>query len=171
LWSTMTLGHGLMGATKGFPEHDWLGNTGGSIGIAWPLAVGAAVAFPDRRVLCLTADGSAMYILQALWTMEREPQRHDGGLRQPRIRRLKARVVRRVPLWLVDADLSTRCGGHRGSTARSQNSESIATHGYLIRILCARCSFATSNSNCSILPICASTRWLNADAPIFSNSL
>ena len=67
------LGHGLIGATKGFPEHGSLGNTGGSIGIAWPLAVGAAAAFPDRRVLCLTADGSAMYILQALWTMEREP--------------------------------------------------------------------------------------------------
>ena len=61
-----------MGATKGFPEHNWPGNTGGSIGIACPLAVGATVAFPDRRVLCLTADGSAMYILQALWTMERE---------------------------------------------------------------------------------------------------
>ncbi|MGA7378837.1 MAG: thiamine pyrophosphate-dependent enzyme, partial [Candidatus Sulfotelmatobacter sp.] len=48
------------------------GNTGGSIGIALPLAVGAAVASPDRRVLCLTADGSGMYTLQALWTMARE---------------------------------------------------------------------------------------------------
>ena len=47
-------------------------NTGGSIGIALPLAVGAAVACPDRRVLCLTADGSGMYTLQALWTMARE---------------------------------------------------------------------------------------------------
>jgi len=37
-----------------------------------PLAVGAAVACPDRRVLCLTADGSAMYTAQALWTMARE---------------------------------------------------------------------------------------------------
>jgi acetolactate synthase-1/2/3 large subunit len=49
-----------------------LGNTGGSIGIAMPLAVGAAVACPDRRVLCLTADGSGMYTPQALWTMARE---------------------------------------------------------------------------------------------------
>jgi acetolactate synthase I/II/III large subunit len=48
------------------------GNTGGSIGIALPLAVGAAVACPDRRVLCLSADGSGMYTLQALWTMARE---------------------------------------------------------------------------------------------------
>ncbi len=69
---SMTSGRGLMAATKGAPRHDWLGNTGGSIGIAMPLAVGAAVASPDRRVLCLTADGSGMYTLQALWTMARE---------------------------------------------------------------------------------------------------
>jgi acetolactate synthase I/II/III large subunit len=69
---SMTSGRGLMAATKGAPPHDWLGNTGGSIGIALPLAVGAAVACPDRRVLCLTADGSAMYTLQALWTIARE---------------------------------------------------------------------------------------------------
>ena len=69
---SMTSGRGLMAATKGCPPHDWLGNTGGSIGIALPLAVGAAVACPDRKVLCLTADGSGMYTLQALWTMARE---------------------------------------------------------------------------------------------------
>lgn len=69
---SMTSGRGLMPATRSSPPHDWLGNTGGSIGIALPLAVGAAVAAPDRRVLCLTADGSAMYTLQALWTMARE---------------------------------------------------------------------------------------------------
>ncbi|MGC2701867.1 MAG: thiamine pyrophosphate-dependent enzyme, partial [Candidatus Acidiferrales bacterium] len=68
----MTSGRGIMAATEGAPPHDWLGNTGGSIGIALPLAVGAAVACPDRRVLCLTADGSGMYTLQALWTMARE---------------------------------------------------------------------------------------------------
>jgi acetolactate synthase I/II/III large subunit len=69
---SMTSGRGLMAATKGCPPHDWLGNTGGSIGIALPLAVGAAIACPERKVLCLTADGSAMYTLQALWTMARE---------------------------------------------------------------------------------------------------
>jgi acetolactate synthase I/II/III large subunit len=69
---SMTSGRGLMAATKGAPPHDWLGNTGGSIGIAMPLAMGAAVACPDRRVLCLTADGSGMYTPQALWTMARE---------------------------------------------------------------------------------------------------
>ena len=69
---SVTSGRGIMAATKGAPPHDWLANTGGSIGIALPLAVGAAVACPDRRVLCLTADGSAMYTAQALWTMARE---------------------------------------------------------------------------------------------------
>ena len=69
---SMTSGRGMMAATKGAPRHDWLGNTGGSIGIALPLAVGAAVACQDRKVLCLSADGSGMYTLQALWTMARE---------------------------------------------------------------------------------------------------
>jgi len=68
----MTSGRGMMAATRGAPPHDWLGNTGGSIGIALPLAVGAAVACPDRRVLCLTADGSGMYTAQGLWSMARE---------------------------------------------------------------------------------------------------
>jgi acetolactate synthase-1/2/3 large subunit len=69
---SMTSGRGLMAATRGAPPHDWLACTGGSIGIAMPQAVGAAVACPDRRVLCLTADGSGMYTLQAIWTMARE---------------------------------------------------------------------------------------------------
>jgi len=68
----MTSGRGLMAATAGSPAHDWLGNTGGSIGIALPLAVGAAVACPGRHVLCLTADGSGMYTVQGLWTLARE---------------------------------------------------------------------------------------------------
>lgn len=69
---SMTSGRGLMAATRGAPPHDWLTNTGGSIGIALPLALGAAIACPDRRVLCLSSDGSNMYTLQALWTMARE---------------------------------------------------------------------------------------------------
>jgi acetolactate synthase I/II/III large subunit len=69
---SMTSGRGMMAATKNAPRHDWLGNTGGSIGIALPMAIGAAVSCPDRRILCLSADGSGMYTLQALWTMARE---------------------------------------------------------------------------------------------------
>lgn len=69
---SMTSGRGILAATRGCAPHDWLACTGGSIGIAMPLAVGAAVACPDRSVLCLTADGSGMYTVQALWTMARE---------------------------------------------------------------------------------------------------
>jgi acetolactate synthase-1/2/3 large subunit len=69
---SITSGRGLLPATKGAVPHDWLANTGGSIGIGLPLAVGAAIACPDRRVLCLESDGSGMYTLQALWTMARE---------------------------------------------------------------------------------------------------
>jgi acetolactate synthase-1/2/3 large subunit len=46
--------------------------TGGAIGQGLPSAVGAAVACPDRRVIALQADGSALYTSQALWTMARE---------------------------------------------------------------------------------------------------
>jgi acetolactate synthase I/II/III large subunit len=59
-------------ATEGAPRHDWLTLTGGAIGIGLPMATGAAVAAPERPVLCLQADGSAMYTLQALWTQARE---------------------------------------------------------------------------------------------------
>lgn len=51
--------------------HDWLQITGGSIGIGPPLALGAAVAAKDRKVVNLQADGSAMYTLQALWSQAR----------------------------------------------------------------------------------------------------
>ncbi|MDA8044986.1 MAG: acetolactate synthase large subunit [Actinomycetota bacterium] len=67
-----TSGLFLAGATAGAPPHDWLTLTGGAIGIGLPLAVGAAVACPDRRVLALESDGSAMYSAPALWTMARE---------------------------------------------------------------------------------------------------
>ena len=56
----------------GARAHEWLNISGGSIGYGLPCAVGAAVACPDRKVLALQADGSAMYTLQSLWTMARE---------------------------------------------------------------------------------------------------
>jgi acetolactate synthase-1/2/3 large subunit len=59
-------------ATAAGPRHDWLNVTGGAIGIGLPLAVGAAVAAPDRKVVGLQADGSSMYTIQALWTHARE---------------------------------------------------------------------------------------------------
>jgi len=67
-----TAGIFVPGATAGAPPHDWLCLTGGAIGQGLPVATGAALACPDRRVLSLEADGSAMYTLQALWTQARE---------------------------------------------------------------------------------------------------
>ena len=67
-----TSGIFIPGATAGAPAHDWLCLTGGAIGQGLPVATGAAVACPDRKVVCLEADGSAMYTLSALWTQARE---------------------------------------------------------------------------------------------------
>jgi len=58
--------------TAGAPRHDVLTLTGGAIGQGLPNAVGAAIACPDRKVIALVGDGSAMYTIQALWTMARE---------------------------------------------------------------------------------------------------
>jgi acetolactate synthase-1/2/3 large subunit len=67
-----TSGALLPAATAGSPRHDILTLTGGAIGQGLPVATGAALACPDRPVLCLEADGSAMYSLSALWTQARE---------------------------------------------------------------------------------------------------
>jgi acetolactate synthase-1/2/3 large subunit len=67
-----TQGLWLSGATAGAPRHDWLTLTGGAIGYGLPAATGAAVACRDRKVVCVEADGSAMYTIQALWTQARE---------------------------------------------------------------------------------------------------
>ncbi|MGH9048202.1 MAG: acetolactate synthase large subunit [Acidimicrobiia bacterium] len=67
-----TAGLWVAAATAGAPPHDWLTLTGGAIGQGMPVATGAAAACPDRKVVSLEADGSAMYTLQALWTQARE---------------------------------------------------------------------------------------------------
>ncbi|HXV01369.1 MAG TPA: acetolactate synthase large subunit [Caulobacteraceae bacterium] len=63
---------GTVLATATATPHDHLGLTGGSIGQGVPLATGAAIAAPSRKVVCLQGDGGAMYTLQALWTQARE---------------------------------------------------------------------------------------------------
>ncbi len=68
----ITTGRAFFAATKGARPHTWLNNCGGSIGYGLPVAVGAAVACPDRKVLALIGDGSAMYTVQSIWTMARE---------------------------------------------------------------------------------------------------
>jgi acetolactate synthase-1/2/3 large subunit len=68
----LTSGVGLNELTSGAPRHDWLSLTGGAIGEGLPMALGAAVACPDRPVIGIQADGSAMYTISALWTYARE---------------------------------------------------------------------------------------------------
>ena len=67
-----TAGIGPQVYTASAAPHDWLTLTGGSIGQGVPLGTGAAVACPDRKVVCLQGDGGGMYTLQALWTQARE---------------------------------------------------------------------------------------------------
>ncbi len=69
---SITLGFVLAQVMAVARPHDHLPCAGGSIGQGLPVAVGAAIACPDRKVVCIEGDGSAAYTLQALWTMARE---------------------------------------------------------------------------------------------------
>ena len=69
---SLTAGQGLQAYLPYGPLHDWLLLTGGAIGDAMPMAVGAALAAPDRKVIAVSGDGAAMYSLPSLWTMARE---------------------------------------------------------------------------------------------------
>lgn len=69
---SITTGRTFFHATQHARPHDWLTGTGGAIGYAMAASVGAAVASPQRPVICLESDGSGMYMPQALWTQARE---------------------------------------------------------------------------------------------------
>lgn len=69
---SITGGRDVWAATQGAAPHSWISLTGGAIGDGIPMALGAAVASPDRPVLTLQADGSAMYTIQGLWSQARE---------------------------------------------------------------------------------------------------
>ncbi|MDX7986543.1 acetolactate synthase large subunit [Xenorhabdus sp. 12] len=60
------------GITASAVPHDYLNLTGGAIGSMMAVSIGAAVVCPDRKVITLVGDGSAMYTLQSLWTQARE---------------------------------------------------------------------------------------------------
>ena len=66
-----TSGMAVQPLCQGAAPHDWLAHTGGALGLGLPLSAGAAVASPERKILCLLGDGSAMYTLQSLWTLAR----------------------------------------------------------------------------------------------------
>ncbi|WP_457152769.1 thiamine pyrophosphate-dependent enzyme, partial [Mesorhizobium sp. P5_C1] len=69
---SVSFGRDFFSGTKGAAQHDWLQLTGGAIGAGIPLATGAAIGAPGRRVVSLQADGSALYSAQGLWTQARE---------------------------------------------------------------------------------------------------
>ena len=69
---SISSGRQLNWQTEGAEPHSWLSICGGAIGAGIPLAVGSAIACPDRKVVALQADGSAMYTIQGLWTQARE---------------------------------------------------------------------------------------------------
>lgn len=69
---SVTTGREFFPETAGAPPHIWMNNRGGSIGYGLPVAIGAAIAAPDSKVIALEGDGSAMYTIQSLWTIARE---------------------------------------------------------------------------------------------------
>jgi acetolactate synthase I/II/III large subunit len=102
--------------TAGASPHDVLGLTGGAIGQGLPVAVGAALACPDRPVFALEGDGSAMYTIQSLWTMAREQldvtvvifNNHSYAILNIELERVGARAAggrAKAQLDLTDPDL------------------------------------------------------------------
>jgi len=69
---SITSGFAANSMMKGANPHDWLYIMGGAIGQGMPVAIGAAVACPDRKIFNMESDGSAMYTVQSLWTQARE---------------------------------------------------------------------------------------------------
>lgn len=93
-----TCGYPFFTASRAAARHTTLTNTGGAIGQGLPVALGAALAAPDRPVIALQSDGSAHYTVQALWTMAREQlpitvlitSNHRYGVLQTELDRLGA---------------------------------------------------------------------------------
>ncbi len=69
---SLTSGFSYYDLAAGVAPFTLLTLTGGAIGQGIPSATGAAIACPERPVINLQADGSALYTLQALWTQARE---------------------------------------------------------------------------------------------------
>jgi len=99
----------MLGAmTAGCPRHDLITLTGGAIGQGLPNAVGAAIACPDRPVIALIGDGTAMYTIQALWTMARE-KLHVVSI-----------VFNNASYSVLNVELERVGAGSGGSKARAQ---------------------------------------------------
>lgn len=127
--------------TVGAPPHDWLNVTGGSIGQGMPVATGAALACPDRKVFAMESDGAGMYTLQSLWTQARE--RLDvvtvifanraykilrGELKQMGIREPGPKAAAMLDLGNPDLDWVKLAEGMGVPGSRVRNCEEFADH-------------------------------------------
>lgn len=104
----ITSGQMLNALTAGSPRHDLITLTGGAIGQGLPNAVGAAIACPERPVIALIGDGTAMYTLQALWSMARE---------QLNVTNI---IFNNASYSVLNIELERVGGGEAGDKARSQ---------------------------------------------------
>lgn len=68
---SITSGAGLREFLPRRHARDYFGLKGGGIGWGLPATMGVALACPDRPVLGIIGDGSAMYSIQGLWTAAR----------------------------------------------------------------------------------------------------
>lgn len=69
---SVTTGRSFYQVSAASRPHDWLRNLGGALGYGQPVAIGSAIACPDRKVIVLQGDGAAMYTPQSLWTIAHE---------------------------------------------------------------------------------------------------
>ncbi len=110
-----TAGLWMSGATVACPPHEWMCLTGGAIGQGMPVATGAAVAAPGRRVVSIEADGSAMYTIQSLWTQARESldvttiilQNHSYAILELELSRVGAQSEGAAARSMLDLDSPT----------------------------------------------------------------
>jgi benzoylformate decarboxylase len=69
---TISSGTGLRRFLKSDDRFSFFGGRGGGIGWGLSAAIGVKLALPDRPVVALIGDGSAMYTIQGLWTAAHE---------------------------------------------------------------------------------------------------
>lgn len=154
----ITAGSAVLPPSRKARRHDILYNPGGAIGAALPLAVGAAIACPDRQVIAPTGDGSAMYTVQSLWTMAREKldvivlvfanrgyQILHGELKNVGVQSAGRNAKRMFDIEGPELDWVAMARGHGVEACRVDNMESfneafegaVASSGpYLIEIAC-----------------------------------
>ena len=136
---SVTTGREFFPETAGAPPHDWINNRGGSIGYGMPVAVGAAIACRDRKVLAMIGDGSAMYTVQSLWTMAREGLDITvmifangsynilrGELTNVGVKNPGPRAVDMLTLGRPDIDWVAMAKGHGVPARRVEDCESLA---------------------------------------------